>query len=106
MTEYAKEILEGMDRAEKVPVCFRCGSKPVVDRNEALRKFIVKCPNCKDMYFSGLIIDVAFKRWNETTTWRKTINEAAAHNDKMRARGARQLPSSVEEANALNSLRK
>jgi len=100
------ETAQIMRATDKAATCFRCGSKPVVDRNETLRKFVVRCPNCKDLYFSGFIIDVAFKRWNETNLWRKNIIEIAAHNDKIRALGARQLPSSVEEANAINSLRK
>jgi hypothetical protein len=101
-----KEIARMMKIAEKADACFRCGSQPVVEKNEPLNKFYVKCPTCKDMFFSALLLDAASCRWQESNRWRKNITEIAAHNEKVRAIGARQLPSSVEEANALNSIRK
>lgn len=101
-----KELLRMMQIAEKADVCFRCGSKPLVERHERLSKYFVKCPTCKDMSFSAIILDAASHRWSESNRWRKNITEIADHNEKARAVGARQLPSSVEEANALNCIRK
>jgi hypothetical protein len=97
-----KELLRMVQTAEKAEVCFRCGSKPLVERHERLSKYFVKCPTCKDMSFSAIILDAASLRWNESNRWRKMITEVAEHNGRARAIGAKKLPSSVEEADALN----
>jgi|WetSurSiteA1Bulk_404760.scaffolds.fasta_scaffold33812_2 hypothetical protein len=101
-----KEIARILEAAKRADTCFRCGSQPTIVRDERLGKFFARCPKCKDMSFSAILLDAATHRWNETNLWRKRTTEISIHNDTMRARGARQLPSSVEEANALNSLRK
>lgn len=92
--------------AEEISSCYRCGSRPIIDRDKNLGRISVKCPNCKDMRFPAILLDTAVRRWNLTVLQRTRANEIANHNQRIRALGAKQLPTSVEDAYALSSRRK
>lgn len=84
-----KEVEQMMTMVKKAVECFKCGSKPVVERNERLRKYIVRCLNCKEEYFASTLLEAACSRWNETMRWMNNANEVYEHNKATMARIAK-----------------
>lgn len=106
MKETETEISNLKRLAKRTVDCFRCGSKPIIEVDKRLDKYIIRCPTCKDMHFSAIVLDAVGLRWHNANMWRTRALQIHDHNTKVRASGARQLPLSVEEANALSRNRK